>query len=243
MRGDREAKAFVEREHYASGFPASRFRFGFYEKGGSLVGVAVFSHPCNNLVLTNIFPGDPLESCELGRLVLLDRVPGNGESFFVSRCFEHLRGAGIKGIISFSDPVPRTTAEGTIIHRGHVGTVYQALNSRFLGRSTPRTLRLLPDGTAFHDRTAQKIRSGERGWEYAARTLEKFGASPPPDEQEERVKWLNLWLQRLTRRVKHEGNYKYCWGLDRATMRALPRSLPYPKLTRAQLALWQPAGL
>jgi hypothetical protein len=241
IESDSEAKAFVRLHHYAHSFPAARYRFGLYHRSGDLVGVAVFSHPCNNLVLTNIFPGDALESCELGRLVLLDSVPGNGESFFVSRCFHHLKHVGIIGVVSFSDPVPRTTAGGDLVHVGHTGTVYQALSSHFLGRATPRTLRLLPDGTVFNERSAQKIRSEERGWESAARRLELFGAPKPPQKQAARKEWLNQWQEKLTRRIWHEGNFKYAWGLERSTKRALPPSLPYPKLTRAQLALWEPA--
>ena len=59
-------------------------------------------------------PGPSLvkDAVELGRLVLLDEVPGNGESWFIARCFELLRREGIVGVLSFSDPVPRTTADG-----------------------------------------------------------------------------------------------------------------------------------
>jgi hypothetical protein len=33
-----------------------------------------------------------------------------------------------------------------------------------------------------------------------------------------------------TRRVRHPGNHKYAWGLARSARRALPASLPYPKV-------------
>jgi hypothetical protein len=78
--------------------------------------------------------------------------------------------------VSFSDPVPRTKADGTIVHRGHVGICDQATSATFLGRTERRTIRLLPDGTLLNDRTIQKIRSGEQGWHYAAALLETFGA-------------------------------------------------------------------
>jgi len=163
LAGDREAKAFILAHHYSAYYPSARVRFGLFTRG-CLVGVAVFSHPCNDRVLTSVFPLSPLDSVELGRFVLLDSVPANGESWFLTRTFECLRRKGLSGVVSFSDPVPRTKADGTIVHRGHVGICYQATSATFLGRTEPRTIRLLPDGTLLNDRTIQKIRSGEQGW-------------------------------------------------------------------------------
>ena len=224
--GDREAKAFIVTHHYSGSYPNARFRFGLFT-GGELVGVTVFSHPCNDRVLTSVFPVSASDSVELGRFVLLDLVPANGESWFLARAFECLRRKGLAGVVSFSDPVPRTKMDGTIIHRGHFGICYQATSATFLGRTEPRTLRLLPDGTVLNDRAIQKIRAGEQGCQYAAALLEKFGAAPPPVE--ERTEWLASWLARLTRRLRHSGNYKYAWAIAPDARRFLPASLPYPK--------------
>jgi len=130
-------------------------------------------------------------------------------------------------VVSFSDPVPRTKADGTIVHRGHIGICYQATSAIFLGRTEPRTIRLLPDGTLLNDRTIQKIRSGEQGWRYAAALLETFGAESVTSG--DREDWLKTWLPKLTRRLKHSGNYKYGWAIARSARRYLPDSLPYPK--------------
>src|SRR5919206_39104 len=89
---------------------------------------------------------------------------------------------------------------------------YQALSACYLGRSAPRALRLLPDGRVIHERAIQKIRGGERGWRYAARPLEEFGASPAPSG--DKTAWLNYWLERLTRKLPHGGNHKYAWALE-----------------------------
>lgn len=222
---DRTAKAFVCEHHYSATYPAARFRFGLY-RGTELVGVAVFSHPCNDRVLTGVFPASPLESTELGRFVLLDSVPGNGETWFLGRCFELLRRAEIVGVVSFSDPEPRATAEGHIIFGGHVGTIYQAHNAVYLGRSTLRTHRLLPDGTVLSARAIQKVRGREKGWRYTVERLVAFGAEEPGDDLRE---WLSVWIPLLTRRWKHSGNHKYAWGLNRTVRRSLRTSLPYPK--------------
>lgn len=226
LAGDRESKAFILTHHYSASYPSARFRFGLFT-GGELVGVAIFSHPCNDRVLTSVFPVSALESVELGRYVLLDTVPANGESWFLARAFECLRRKGLAGIVSFSDPVPRTRVDGTIIHRGHFGICYQATSATFLGRTEPRTVHLLPDGTVLNERTIQKIRAGEQGWQYAAALLEKFGAAPPP--LKDRAEWLKTWLTHLTRRLRHSGNYKYAWAIAAGARRFLPASLPYPK--------------
>lgn len=223
---DTTARGFVEQHHYLGSFPAARERFGLYE-GPFLVGVAVFSQPVNDAVLGHL-PCDREESVELGRLVLLDRVPANGESFFVSRCFEQIHRDGYRGVVSFSDPLRREDDAGRVICPGHVGTVYQALNAVYTGRGTPRTLRVLPDGRVLSARTLQKIRAGERGHEAAERLLVRHGASPRGSQDP--IIWLATWLPRLTRAVRHPGCHRYLFGLDRRVRRRLPGSLPYPKL-------------
>jgi uncharacterized protein (TIGR03435 family) len=49
---------------------------------------------------------------------LLDAVPGNGETWFLARCFEILRNRGVVGVVSFSDPLQRETLGGEIVHMG-----------------------------------------------------------------------------------------------------------------------------
>lgn len=225
ITGEAEAKAFVLRHHYSATYPAARFRFGLYS-GGELQGVAVFSHPCNDAVLTSVFPGSAKESVELGRFVLLDGVKANGETWFLARAFEHLKREGLRGVVSFADPVPRQSADGTMTTPGHVGTIYQAFNGLYLGRGTARTLKVLPTGATFSDRAAQKIRRQERGWRYAVEQLVSAGAPPLVGEPGD---WLKVALASL-RRVKHPGNHRYAWAFSRRERRALePRGLSYPK--------------
>lgn len=229
--GDGQARAFVIEHHYSRTYPVARFRFGLY-RHGSLVGVAVFSVPSNDLALTNVFKVPALAAVELGRFVLVDSVPANGETWFLARCFAALRQLSIVGVISFSDPMPRRTEHG-VTHPGHVGTIYQAHNGVYLGRATARTLQLLPDGSVFSDRTAQKIRRLEKGWEYGAQQLRQFGA--PAIDLEHRAEWLNSSLRSIARRLRHRGNHKYAWPLAPALRAQLPASLPFPKHTDASL--------
>src|SRR5262249_10304227 len=77
------------------------------------------------------------------------------ESWFLSQMCRLAAAARVRGLVMFSDPLPRTRADGTVIMPGHVGTIYQAANSVYTGRATARTLTLLPDGTVFSDRGVQ----------------------------------------------------------------------------------------
>lgn len=131
---------------------------------------------------------------------------------------------------SQADPLPRRDYSGRLTTPGHVGTVYQATNGTYLGRSTPRTLRLLSSGATFSDRAIQKIRRQERGWEYAVRQLLADGAPPLAGAVDQ---WLALVLRRL-QAVRHPGNHKYAWALRQRER--LPSGLAYPKLHFAGVA-------
>lgn len=168
---DPAAKSYVERMHYSGSFAASR-RYGMFIRtpdGPDLVGVAVFAVPAQAKVLTNVFPGlrPYVESLELARFVLegqqlsaagpaapAGRAPGNSESWFLRECFRYLAADGIAGVVSFADPVPRIV-DGRTLFVGHVGTIYQSSNAVLAGRSTPRYLIVLPDGTSLSDRSVQ----------------------------------------------------------------------------------------
>jgi hypothetical protein len=226
---DRTARAFVEAHHYSRSMPAARERVGLY-RGGDLVGVAVFSHPASDKVLSWL-PCPKAEAVELGRFVLLDDVEHNGETWFLARAFELLRQRGYSGVISFADPVRRATVEGAPVFPGHIGTIYQAANAVFAGEATMRTLRLLPDGRVFSERARSKIRQRERGWQYAVEQLLAAGAPAPTDTStaEALHAWLLRELPRCTRGLLHPGNYRYLFGLTPAVKRHLPKSRPYPK--------------
>ena len=223
---DRTAAAFVERHHYSGSYPAARRRFGLYEDG-ALVGVAVYSQPMNDRALR---PFGRDDAVELGRLVLLDGVKANAESWFVARTFEALR-AEFGAVVSFSDPEPRTDADGARVFKGHIGTVYQALGARYVGRGTARTLKLLPSGAVANDRALQKVRGRERGWRYVVDQLVAAGAPAPTDD--DLAGWLRAVLAAHTRRLRHGGNHRYLFALNRAARAALPDGRPYPKFDAA----------
>lgn len=207
------ARPFIEVHHYAHSYPAARFAYGLFDTwAGELVGVAVYAVPVNVAVLTGPFPDlTPYEqSIELSRLVLLDAVPFNAESWFVARCHHDLALAGIRGVVSFCDPLPRHRRDGTVVMPGHVGTVYQALNFVYTGRTRAHSVTLLPDGSVMHGRAQAKIRSQHTGHRYAERLLEDLGATPMTVDDDPAV-WLRQALATIGAvTVRHPGNHRFC---------------------------------
>lgn len=105
--------------------------------------------------------------------------------------------------------------------------MYQALNGVYLGRSSPRTLRLLANGTVLSDRTLQKLRKGEPGTRAIRESLGLCGAVVDRAD-------LSEILRVQTRTLKHPGNHRYAWALVKGASHAMPAGLPYPKW----LPLW-----
>ncbi len=231
-----EARTFIRLNHYAASYPAARLRIGLYD-GPWLVGVAVLGVPMQRRVLTGVFPDlEPYaESLELSRFVLAESVPANGESWFLARCWHLATRQGVHGVVSFSDPVPRRTAADVLVFPGHVGTIYQASNAEYLGRTTPRRVLLLPDGRVLSERALSKVRGDEQGHAYVERELVRFGARPRlPGESG--AAWLRAALQVAgVRQVVHGGNHRYAFRLG-ARRRLVAVGLPaayYPKAVAA----------
>lgn len=231
---DTIAKAFVEQHHYSGTYPAARERAMLYRRG-ELAGTAIFSHPSSEDVLAPL-PCERLEGVELGRFVLLDNVPGNGESWFFARSLEILRDRGYRALLSHSDPVPRRTSAGELVLPGHVGTIYQATNAIYAGRSKNTLHVLKPNGTIFSPRSMTKIRRWERG---AARCVDEFvelGADRPSAgdlaSRDARRAWMWRAIFATCRRMPHAGNHRYLWAIDkriRKDVAKLATGEAYPK--------------
>ncbi|MCP3065807.1 hypothetical protein LXT21_44275 [Myxococcus sp. K38C18041901] len=159
---------------------------------------------------------------------MLSHAPANVEAWFLARAFAALARDGVEGVLAFADPEARASSGGAVVFPGHVGTIYQAHNAVYRGRGTPRTLHLLPDGTVFSARAAQKVRAREQGWRYAVAQLVDAGAEAPAPGEDLRG-WLRAWLPLVTRKQRHHGNHRYLWGLRTGIRRRLPPSLPFPK--------------
>lgn len=226
---DNEARAFVCAHHYSGSYPAARYRAGLYARGGGLVGVAVLSVPSSQAALDAALPYPGTERAELGRLVLLDHVPANAESWFLTQALRLAREhKGIEYVVSHSDPMPRVNARGERVFVGHIGTVYQAMSATFVGLTERRTRRVLPDGRTLDNATIGKVRRRASGWEYGTRLLMSYGASEPTGEW---TAWVRSAVEQVSRPVRHTGNYRYLFGTDRRARRSLPAGQRYPKVT------------
>lgn len=235
----RVARSFVIRHHYSASYPADRLAVGLFHKPGiapsELVGAAVFSVPMNQAVVPRYTGLDPALGVELGRLVVLPSVVANGESWFIKRAFAELRQTKpeVRAVVSMADPLELQLPDGTIRKNGHFGTIYQASNAHFCGRTRSRVLRITPDCTVLSERALSKIRLQERGHAYAEATLVAAGAEPRNIDETPET-WLNRSLLRIgARRVQHPGNFVYAFGLDQPTHRAIAAVnaplAPYPK--------------
>lgn len=216
------ARRFIADHHYLPNYPAARLAVGLFGRGAILEGVAVFAVPATNAVVTRHTGFDDAgRGCVLARLILLDSVPQNGESFFVSRAFRELRRERprVEAVVSYSDP-----------QAGHIGRVYAALSGAHRGTSPPRTVRTI-GSTTIAGRTLSKIRLGECGHEGAIDQLVKLGA-PRPGIMESPTAWLwRLERERYLVKRRHPGLFTYGFELTREARRlgrSLPR-LPYPK--------------
>ena len=239
---DRVARAFVRRHHYSGSFPASILNVALLAAGRrDPVGILTFSVPVQPRAAASYGAGD-VGFCDLGRLVILDEVPFNAETWLVARALALLaatkRDAGgaprHKVVLAYSDPVARVDASGRVVLPGHVGHVYGPAGSAvYLGRATPRTLWLAADGTAMSPRSLSKIRRGERGDAAAYRALVAKGA-PPIRPGEGAAPYVARALSEGPfSRVRHPGNHVYAFPAGsaaerRRTRAAMDRGLPYP---------------
>lgn len=226
-----DAKRFVIAQHYSASYPAARLRVGLFV-GAKLVGVTVFSVPMSQHIVPKYFDGiEPNAGVELGRLVLLDEVAANAESWFVARAFKLLRAElpQVQGVVSYSDPVARMTAAGTTVKPGHVGTVYQALNAAYRGRAKTRSLILSADGRVVSARAISKLRNAETGAAYAYQQLLACGAPRRRRGEADHAYVKRALSDGAFRKLQHPGNHTYSWWLGPKNRAPAWAALPYPK--------------
>jgi hypothetical protein len=115
---------------------------------------------------------------------------------------------------------------GRILFPGHVGTIYQASNAVLTGRSTPRYVTVLPNGTSLSDRALQKIRGQEVGHAYAERRLHALGARPLRAGMNP-ARWLLDALDEIHAvRLRHRGCLRYAMLTSPGARRRVRIRLP-----------------
>lgn len=140
----KQAKEYIIANHYSHGcHNAPSPCYGLFDKD-NLIGVLMFATPCSEAVRSSLW-GEQFKNrvVELHRLHILDITPKNTESWFISKCLKMLKKdrPKTKGVISFAD----TT-------QGHQGTIYQATNFYYIGKTSSATFYLDESGRLRHPR-------------------------------------------------------------------------------------------
>lgn len=201
------ARDFMVRHHYSGTYASQKLRYGLVRRADDvLVGAATFGSPQREEVLTNPLPGlDYTTAAEWNRLVLLDEVDANAESWFGGQALDDAHAEGLKAAVTFADPVPRPD----VGMPGHAGIIYQALNADYCGRATAGDLLVLPNGTVLGRRVVQKIRAWERGSGGVVRRYVDAGA-PAPEPGEDGKAYLRRANAAVRPRIcKHPGNHRF----------------------------------
>lgn len=239
---DREtAQDFVVKHHYSASYPAGQAWLGLWRKRAflraELMGAVIFSVPSNDATIPKWLSLGPRDGTELGRFVLRDEVAANGETWTLAKAFAILRKVKptLRGVMSMSDPMERRDIDGNTLTPGHVGTIYQAFNGRYLGLSDPHYHYFDATGWELNLRTAEKIVAGHKGGEPAIDRLIKMGARRPGTSEDLRV-WLNeVKASPLFRKVRHPGKHVYGWRWDWRSPEPRPR-LRTPKADTDRLS-------
>ena len=118
-------KPFILEVHYASRMPSISYAYGLF-RNNMLVGMVSYGSPASPSLCKGIC-GEEHRSkgIELNRLVLKDNLP-NEASFLVSRSLKLL-------------PKPKVVVSYSDLAQEHIGTIYQACNFLFTGRTKERT--------------------------------------------------------------------------------------------------------
>jgi hypothetical protein len=226
-----EARDFVTEHHYSGSFPPEQLSFGLFGPGPELVGVAVFGPPASQLILPKRAGVAPRNGTCLSRFVLLPEVAFNGESWFLGQIWSQLP-QDYHAVVSYADPMERRTAAGELTKPAHWGTIYQATNAAFLGRTDARWKYFTHHGLEVSERALTKIRTEDQGEAYAAGQLLRAGA-PPRMPFESPADWVMRVLQSGTfTRVRHPGNLVYVFGLNTEVKKTLQKKYgdqKYPK--------------
>lgn len=120
-----ETKVWLLKIHYAHRMPNVKYSFGLYDKTNTLIGVCTYGlspsieirYCCGDKYKDNVI--------ELNRVIKVDGLERNLQSYFISQTFLYLPKPTI--IISYADP-----------NHGHHGYTYQALNFLYTGLSSKK---------------------------------------------------------------------------------------------------------
>ncbi len=139
----RTLKAILAQNHYSGTCSSITVGYGVYWRG-QLKGGIVFSAGVGRFANAYCRICKPTEIVELTRLWLHDDLPKNGESRVIGLALRVLRkGRGrFRAALSYADE-----------YAGHVGTIYQATNFRYMGTSTSASSKIRIGGLIVNSRS------------------------------------------------------------------------------------------
>ena len=123
----KDTEGFILHKHYAQRMPSISYAFGLF-KGSDLLGVLTIGKPASHSLCVGICGEQHSKKVyELNRLVVIDGLPKNTLSYFVSKSLKHLKNEDLI-IVSYADT-----------GMGHTGYIYQATNFIYTGMTKGRT--------------------------------------------------------------------------------------------------------
>lgn len=125
---------FILHKHYAQRKPPISLAYGLFD-GGKLIGVLTIGKPASNSLCEGLCGKEYKQYVyELNRLCVVEGLPKNTLSYFVSKVLKDLSDKKII-LVSYAD-------EGM----GHHGYIYQATNWFYTGKTKERTDKYTPNG-------------------------------------------------------------------------------------------------
>lgn len=200
----KEIRRAIVLGHYSGVMPdACQEAFGAFNSKGGLIGAAAYGPGGNSATFNAIIPGANSKTArELIRVWVHPKAPKNTASFIISKTFKLLP-ESVNLIVTFADT-----------GQNHAGTIYQALNFKYIGKSQ--------FGTRYIDSTGIEVTSRLANV-YRQRNPEKFGGKSLKEIREE------LGWKAVISHPKHRYAIGVGGGKKMIDSQLLKISLPYPK--------------
>jgi len=239
------AGRLIAEHHYLRTMPYTIASWGlFYTPGlapAQLVGTLVLGVPINRKAAEKLI-GPDRATADISRLLLVDSVPYNGESWFTAQVFRQIATdpelRSLELITSYSDPTVRMTTTGHIVKRGHLGGVYQTLSAIYTGRTRRAKVYVATKtGDILNSRSLSKIANEREGIDAAIKRLVTMGAPARLTHETGRAYLTRALTEGPFHKAVHPGNHRYFFPQTRHARRALePYDLTpalYPKAAYA----------
>ena len=193
------SKFAVTRWHYSKSLPPPPMvHIGVWECG-DFIGCVLFSRGASSHLLTQ-YGLQQTEGCELTRIALASHNAPVTRIVSVATRMLKQQSPGLRLIVSFADP-----------YQEHIGSIYQAGNWVYTGKSGSSTEYLGPDGKVWHARMVK--RDGiAKVFGKRCRVLKTSDCTP----------------------IKKPGKHRYLMPLDNDMRQQIePLRRPYPKCVRS----------